>query len=80
MNKPTIEAVNKLFTEALPFILSDETYKPLQSLPEKQRLCFILRYIYDYSYTQIAETLGTTVSYVSVMLVRARSVIVVNKD
>lgn len=80
MNKQEIEKINELFTEVLPFILSDETYSLLQKLPEKQRLCFILRHIYDYSYRQIADTMGTTVSYVSIMLVRARSMIVVKGD
>jgi len=77
MDNLEIQRINELYTETLPFILSDETYSFLQKLPEKQRLCFILRYIYDYSYKQIADTLGTSVSYVSVLLVRSRSMIVV---
>jgi len=77
MDKLEIQRINELFTDVLPLMLSDETYNFLQSLPEKQRLCFILRHIYDYSYKQIADTMGTTTSYVSIMLLRARSMIVV---
>lgn len=79
MEKQEIQRINELFTDVLPFVLSDETYTSLLKLPEKQRLCFILRHVYDYSYKEIAHTLGTTVSYVSVMLVRAHSMIVVKR-
>lgn len=77
MNKEEIKRITELYNEVLPFVLSDETYSFLQRLPEKQRLCFILRHIYDYSYKQIADTMGTTTGYVSIMLLRARSMIVV---
>lgn len=64
MNKLTIERINEMFTETLPLVLSDETYNFLQSLPTKQRLCFIMRNIYDYSYKQIGETLEISVASV----------------
>lgn len=62
MNKLQIDRVNALFTETLPFILDDQQYSFIQSLPPKQRLCFILRHAYSYSYKQIAETLEISVS------------------
>jgi len=65
MNKQQIKQFNELLTETLPLMLSDETFNFLQSLPEKQRLCFILRYAYDYSGKQIAENLNISVSAVT---------------
>jgi len=62
MNKLQIERANALFTETLPFILDDQQYSFIQSLPPKQKLCFILRHAYSYSYKQIAETLEISVA------------------
>lgn len=44
----------------------------LDSLPESQRMAVILRRWEDCSYTEIAETMDTTVSAVKSLLVRAR--------
>jgi len=73
MNKLEIERLNELYTETLPFVLSDETFNFLQSLPQKQRLCFILRNVYDYSYKQIAETMGISIKTVSTNLLKANN-------
>lgn len=64
MNKLQIDRANALFTESLPFILDDQQYSFIQSLPPKQRLCFILRHAYSYSYKQIAETLDISITSV----------------
>lgn len=61
MNKQQIKQINDLFTEALPFILDDKQYAFIQSLPQKQRICFIMRNAYGHSYKQIAENLEISV-------------------
>jgi len=43
MTNLTIEKANELFKDVLPFILSDETYNAIQSLPNKQRLCVVAK-------------------------------------
>lgn len=62
MNKLQIDRINELFSETLPLILDDKQYSFIQSLPPKQRLCFLLRNAYSYSYKQIAETLDISIS------------------
>ncbi len=47
----------------------------LQRLPEKYRLVVILRYWYDFSYEEIAETTGLTLNTVKTRLHRARNMI-----
>jgi RNA polymerase sigma-70 factor (ECF subfamily) len=44
----------------------------LQSLPEDYRQAVVLRYWYDLSYEEIAETMSTTVSAIKSRLFRAR--------
>lgn len=57
MNNLVVDRLNELFNETLPFVLDDQQYSFIKSLPSKQRICFLLRNAYSYSYKQIAETL-----------------------
>lgn len=51
---------------------SEEFQQLLETLPEDYRLIVVLRYWYDYSYTEIAELSGNSVSAVKSKLFRAR--------
>ena len=63
LDDPQAGVVNRL--ESDPFFNGDETQlllqKALQTLPEKQRIVFNLKYFQDMKYEQISEILGTTV-------------------
>ena len=63
LDDPQAGMVNRL--ESDPFFNGDETQlllqKALQTLPEKQRIVFNLKYFQDMKYEQISEILGTTV-------------------
>lgn len=63
LDDPQAGAINKL--ESDPFFNGDETQlllqKALQTLPEKQRIVFNLKYYQDMKYEEISEILGTTV-------------------
>lgn len=51
---------------------ADEVQQLLSCLPEKYRLVVILRYWYDMSYNEIAETTGLSLNTVKTRLHRAR--------
>jgi RNA polymerase sigma-70 factor (ECF subfamily) len=65
----------KLSTEALveQRMQLDAVWIALGSLPADQRRCWLLRETADYSYAEIAETLGVPVSTVRGLLARARA-------
>ena len=52
--------------------MSDQVMDLLETLAEKDRSAVIMRYWYDYSYEEIAESLSLTVSAVKSRLHRAR--------
>ncbi len=49
-----------------------EIRRALNTLPERQRTAFVLRYSNDHTYDQIAEIMDTTVKTVSALLQRAK--------
>jgi RNA polymerase sigma-70 factor (ECF subfamily) len=51
---------------------ADELAAAVDALPDKQRAAIILRHYHDLSYSEIAETLETSVSAVETLLFRAR--------
>ncbi|MBO0777450.1 MAG: sigma-70 family RNA polymerase sigma factor [Ktedonobacteraceae bacterium] len=53
----------------------DEIQQFLQKLPSKYRAVIVLRYWYDFSYEEIAETLGLTQPLVKARLHRARELL-----
>lgn len=63
LDDPQAGAINKLESDS--FFNGDETQlllqKALQTLPEKQRIVFNLKYYQDMKYEEISEILGTTV-------------------
>ena len=63
LDDPQAGVVNRL--ESDPFFNGDETQlllqKALQTLPEKQRIVFNLKYFQEMKYEQIAEIVGTSV-------------------
>jgi len=48
-------------------------YRAVQSLPEKQRICVLLRYFEHHSYGEIADILGVSIGTVCSRLHHARS-------
>lgn len=62
-------------TSALRVEASDEMQVVLNQLPEKYRVPLILRYWYDYSYEEIANTLDLTPPLVKARLHRARELV-----
>jgi RNA polymerase sigma-70 factor (ECF subfamily) len=64
--KPTLEMD---FTQAE---MSDKIMELLETLNDKDRSAVVMRYWYDYSYDEIAQTLSMTVSAVKSRLHRAR--------
>ena len=58
--------------EAPPHDTDDDVYRALGSLPDRQRAALVLRYLDEFSVSEVAEALGTGYKATESLLSRAR--------
>lgn len=65
-------AVNKTAAERSADQIAGDLWAAIEKMPEKYRQVFLLKYVHDYSYQQIAEILDIPFTTVQIRLVRSR--------